>query len=242
MKTIHVVSDVFKNLADYENIFTYSSAVDLINAATLTNTQLVIGQGIYEEQALNLQNSIDNLPAKSVTVMSHFDNYYRCDSTFTHKAKEFNTIISTPRKMQENQYESQLMIHEDCAELSDHVTGKHVQFMVLIEAARQMVNAVTEIYYSDKTKIYLANKLNITFAEFVYPFETKLVYAVKDSKIKVGGDGRMEVEIDFVQSGKTKCSVNFTFTILNRAFVENIETGSLKKEFSWNCGAQSCVK
>lgn len=51
--------------------------------------------------------------------------------------------------MNTNIFESHLMLNDRCAEMSDHVTGQHLQGMILIEAARQMTLAVTEMYFID---------------------------------------------------------------------------------------------
>ena len=176
----------------------------------------MLGQGISEDQSAIFEEKL-----------SYFDEHERCPGHLTHKVKYQNTLISDPKKIDEDYYRSLLMIDEDCAELSDHVTGKHIQFMVLIEAARQMVNAVTEKYYSDRSKIFLAKNIGVQFSNFVYPFKTEMNYKVLDKKIKIGGNREMSVEIEFVQWGKSVSKFNMTFTILSRDFVTELENKSI---------------
>lgn len=229
MDVIRVISDKFKNLADNNAILTFTQIQE--SNKTIDSPKMIsLEQGLSEEQTKILKSTLKT-NENIIGVKSYFDQYKRCDSAYTHKAVEYNTLISDPVQESDSHYLSLLMVDERCAELSDHVTGKHLQFMVLIEAARQMVNAVTEKYYSNSSKIFLANDLDIQFKEFVYPFETKIKYEVEMSKVLDGGNGKMKAKIDFVQNDKIKCSVFFTFTILCRNFVDTIEQSAIKSNY-----------
>ena len=111
-----------------------------------------------------------------------------------------------------------LLIDDECADLSDHVTGKHVQFMVLLEAARQMGNAVTQKFHSTAAKMYLAENINVDFKAFAYPFQVDLEYRVLERNLRTTGDGKMAVRIDFRQQGKVIAQLTLTFTVPNSSY------------------------
>lgn len=69
----------------------------------------------------------------------------------THKNKAENVLISEVSQIDVASYQCHLLIDDGCAEMADHVTGQHVQGMVLLEACRQMVNSVSERFLIKKT-------------------------------------------------------------------------------------------
>ncbi len=227
---LSIVGDIFNNSANGKTILTFSQIVSSIKNQTpivSRDCTLWLEQGMSEEQVNSLKNLVAEKPIK---IHSYFDQWVRCSGKFTHKSKPFNTLIADPIVVEEaHEFESCLLIDERCAELSDHVTGKHIQFMVLVEAARQMGNAVTEKFFSNENMIFLANDLDIKFNGFVYPFDVKIIYRVLESKIKMAGNGRMKVIIELSQMNEIKTSVTINFTILERSFVTSIENSALEK-------------
>lgn len=230
MKKYSVVSDVFKNSADNQKVLVISDVFSRIKDNLLDNCELILEQGISEDQANSLKNLVNNT-SRNILVNSYFDQYVRCSGKLTHKHKAFNTLISEPlASINTDKFESVLLIDERCAELNDHVTGKHIQLMVLIEAARQMVNAVTEKFFSGISiapMSYLANHLEVQCNEFIYPFFTKMIYRVLESKIKMDGNGKMKIIVEFFQENTVKSSVIFSFTILESQFVSTIEKNAI---------------
>lgn len=230
MKKYFVVSDVFRNSADNQKVLTFCDVFSKIAMNALDNCELLLEQGISEEQTDCLRNLVKN-ESKSIIITSYFDQYVRCSGKLTHKHKTFNTLISEPvASVDANEFEAVLLIDARCAELSDHVTGKHLQLMLLIEAARQMVNAVTEKFFSDTSMTsmsYLTNHLEIQCNAFVYPFFTKIIYRVLNSKIKMDGNGKMKIIVDFIQDNTVKSSVIFSFMILENKFVTSIEENAI---------------
>lgn len=228
LSKIHVVGEKFINVANNHEIATFSEIIQRVDMGKLPQITLCLEQGVSEVQQQELQAKLyNNKQSNDVKVESYFSETRRCSDHYTHKKQSFNTLISEPICVSQDNYVALLMINETCAELSDHVTGKHVQFMVLVEAARQMVNAVTEKFYSDSSKIYLASDLQINFTNFVYPFRTEIHYSVMETKMKEGGNGKMKAKIDFIQHGELKSTIFFCFTILDKNFVTEIENKAI---------------
>ncbi|MFZ6752916.1 AfsA-related hotdog domain-containing protein [Undibacterium sp. Dicai25W] len=195
----------------------------------LLSDGISIEQGVSHTQAIRIKEAIDNVGLfKAPILTSYFDQYQRCNGVLTHKLKAENTLISDPGKIDEDIFHSILMIDDECAELSDHVTGKHLQFMVLIEAGRQMANAVTQKFYSNDSKIYMAENMNISFESFAYPFAVDINFLMLDKKIRASGDGKLTSQIQFFQSGKRVAEIVISFTVMDKKFVSTLESMALK--------------
>lgn len=229
-KTLHVVGNRFSELSNSDTVLSFDEAVERCRAGRIDAARVSLQQGVSESQHQSLKALLDHHnPQPPVRLTSYFDEYRRCSGTLTHKAKVANTLISEPEPMTEaDAYASILMIDDDCAELSDHVTGKHIQFMVLIEAARQMANAVTQKFYSTSAKMYLAEEIGVAFKAFAYPFETRLECRLTSKNVRATGDGKMALAIGFIQQGKPICQLSLAFTILDRKFVASMEANGLK--------------
>ena len=133
-------------------------------------------------------------------------HYQLSPQSLSHKVKTHNTMISEPLVGRPgHEYVSYLMLDDDCAEMSDHNTGFHIQGMVLTEAARQMMLAVGEKYLLDKTlkgQAYFAlRKVNSEFFHFAFPIEMKIVHHVLRKKVK-GTTHLVNPRTEFVQNNQ----------------------------------------
>src|SRR5690625_2275198 len=61
----------------------------------------------------------------------------RASSALSHKHNPKNTLVSMPRQVTADTFELHLMIDEDCELMNDHLSGQHVQGMVLIERSEE---------------------------------------------------------------------------------------------------------
>jgi len=230
MKTkyaIHIVGDAFHNITDSKAIFTTTQFIS--NHSKIKPTDIYIGQGVSLTKYENIKNIIINNNDQHPLIHSTFDDYVKCDKELTHKHKIENILISTPTTINKDKYKSVLMIDDDCIELSDHVTGQHLQFMLLIEAARQMANAVTQKFYSSSFHIYLLNKLEANFEGFIYPFHTVLECTLLNKDLKIDGNGRMSMTINFIQKNKIPSSISFQYTVMEKNFVRKLEELGIEK-------------
>lgn len=226
---IRVVGNKFQELSNAQSILTFDELVTRVREGQLEPAAISLEQGISESQVDVLRDLVaQSNHAGQISLRSYFDSHQRCDGALTHKTKRSNTLISDPHETGEDTYASVLLIDDDCADLSDHVTGKHVQFMVLLEAARQMGNAVTQKFHSTAAKMYLAENINVDFKAFAYPFRVDLEYRVLERNLRTTGDGKMAVQIDFRQQGRLIAQLTLTFTVLDRKFVSALESTALK--------------
>jgi hypothetical protein len=187
--------------------------MQLISLSAISNCSLLIKQGVTEEQVANLRERLVVFKKeRSVLVDSIFDHHHRCPKKLTHKVKAQNVLVSEPTELTDSSYKSVLMIDERCADLSDHVTGIHLQGMVLMEASRQFTTAVLEKFFINrfvKSKIKMVmGEFQSNFHRYAFPMDAEFnLKIVKDRKIN--NNNRMfTVLISIFQNGETIAEIN----------------------------------
>nr|NIN00038.1 hypothetical protein [candidate division Zixibacteria bacterium] len=89
-----------------------------------------------------------------------------------HKQRMENVMVTHPKAVSEHRFVSHLVVDENCAELSDHITGIHMQGTLFIEAARQMFMASSVRYVkelSHQNHVYTLQRVQVGFKNFLYP-------------------------------------------------------------------------
>jgi hypothetical protein len=228
---LYVVGDKFKNFSENPKVISISALeilVNSINEKIETSEQYLIyvGQGISTERLKILDAKIAQANIENIIQLKTPEYYEKADSNLTHKHKIENIMISDPMRQDADHYISVLMLDDNCAEMSDHVTGQHIQGMVLVEAARQMTLAVTEKYFLDENsrrKIdFVTNHLETNFHNFVFPLDVKIDYEIK--KIRgLAGNQRFDVIAKFIQNKKICVEVGYGFSVYANGFVKEKE-------------------
>src|SRR5690606_12858101 len=147
-----VVGDKFASYVQGKEAITLSQLRGLLSLsipllASQGVTVLVPGQGLGDESVKQLLRE-----ATASANLSSFDFSLwhslpaRAPMSLSHKHNPANTLISSPRRLAADVFESHLLIDEECELMHDHLSGQHVQGMVLIEATRQALLAVAEAY------------------------------------------------------------------------------------------------
>ncbi|MNP31136.1 A-factor biosynthesis hotdog domain protein [compost metagenome] len=89
------------------------------------------------------------------------------------KYRPENVLISIPERTDDGIYTASLLLHAQNELLLDHLTGQHVQGMVLLEACRQMLLAVTERFHLDEyeppKRYFVLNEMNVRYTAFAFP-------------------------------------------------------------------------
>ena len=218
-QVIHVVGDKFALFARENPGVTTVSELErsLERNSVAGRLGLIVGQGVSMDRLKLLEERIGRSAAASRVTIREARIRNRAPGKYTHKHYERNTIISTPVKDEgEDTYRCHLLLDDDCAEMSDHVTGHHLQGIVFFEAARQMFLAVTERFWLEQfTRPYyfVINEFNTTYHTFGFPLPTDLTLKVVSER----GDSRktgavfLDVKVEFFQVGVsiTECFVKF---------------------------------
>lgn len=179
----YIVGDKFLNFAANKGVTTISKFLDMLNLpkSQIHSGHYVIGQGIAEYQEQSIFKKIKDFNLTDTISIRSFE-YQRLTKKYSHKAKNENVMITEPIKIGTHKYRSQLKIDDKCAEMDDHITGHHLQGMVLIEAARQLMLAVSELYYLEpeqQGKMYfILHSIKTEFKAFMFPIESIVEYEV----------------------------------------------------------------
>lgn len=179
-----IVGDDYGYFADREQVFTVSD----FYRKMLDNGQwpepsadIIIGQGIsYHDREF-----IDH-----ATKRRHADRLWALPQIAsledTHKRTEENVLISQPQNLGRHCYGFELSITDKADRLSDHVTGKHVGAMLLMEAARQATIAVIERDYSEtSTEKFglILDRFDCQFDGYLFPLPTSLTTTIEELKV-----------------------------------------------------------
>lgn len=217
-----VVGDKFSDFAALEGVMTVSKLANLLDGLVQADElprQVVFGQGVSESWRTYLKNRVEEgeFPVEFIGERQISE---RTGRKFCHKWDRHNVLITDPRRTGLNEYSMLLSIDDACEIMSDHVTGHHVQGMVLIEAARQAFLAVTERFLLPKDeKYYFAiNKFDTSYHKFAFPLPTEICFNLNEIDRRRDDRVSAKATVAFYQCGECVCevAVEYTAVLQNR--------------------------
>lgn len=205
-----VVGDKFANYVKGKDAVTLSQLRGLLSLSIpLPNqgvTLLVPGQGLGDESVAELLKEAAASPNLAFFDFSLWHNLpKRAGRALSHKHHSANTLISEPRQLTADLFELHMMIDENCELMNDHQSGQHVQGMILIEAARQAIVAVTEAYLLPKNGIeyaFVLNNLSVSYSHYTFPVGAVLRCNILNKSIDNPKRLSFEAEILVEQCGQ----------------------------------------
>ena len=214
-----VVGDEFRDFSVNDGVITISELHRQIDAGELPqeDSVLVPGQGLSPEQAALV--AVTPGAHRNAGAFAHWNlNRFaaKAQRDLTHKHKPENGLISEPRRVTRDLFEMDVLIDGRTELMSDHVTGQHVQGMVLVEACRQAFLAVTERFFinpDDGIKYYFViNEMNATYLGFVFPLDIQIRYFIKHKQADNPQRMSFDVLMEVMQGGQVATSVATKFT------------------------------
>lgn len=227
-----VVGDKFASYARGKDVITVSNLRGLLTLSIPLlshqgRTVLVPGQGLNENTVKQLLEEAGQSPN-----ISHFDFSLwhdmpqRASISLTHKHRPENVLVSTPVRMNASQFQMHLMVDEDCELMKDHLSGQHVQGMVLIEAARQAMLAVTEAYLIPENGIdysFVFEALSVQYSHYTFPLgaviEANIVECAVDNPKRL----HFAAETVVKQCGQTVSEFTMSFAAMERSRISKRE-------------------
>lgn len=233
-----VVGDCFSGFSSVEGVFTVSElarhlrqlgGTDRFRSKSVLPEYLVWGQGISENDRAYIAQLIDHAPSPIAISLADWPPTVSATRGHVHKHAPQNVLISVPKRIDENCFLADLQIDARNELLLDHVTGLHVQGMVLTEAIRQMFLAVSEEHLFDENtpaETYFAIKsMTVDYKSFVFPVGASLLF--KTDQLKRSDDGRLSVTASIgVWQGEVECAtskVSFSVFDAHRLKTREIE-------------------
>ncbi|MEH6909383.1 MAG: AfsA-related hotdog domain-containing protein [Oceanicoccus sp.] len=173
-----VVGDKFASYVAHKEAVTVSELLALLSMSktrsnTSDRTVLVPGQGIGDESRQALLRAAASSQNVSDFDFSLWHNLpERASPVHSHKTNSRNVLVSVPRQVASNVFELDVMIDEDCELMTDHMSGQHMQGMVLMEAARQAMIVVIETHLMPDYDIdysFIADSLSVNYSNYGFP-------------------------------------------------------------------------
>ena len=202
---MYVVGDGFVNFSKTVGVVRISDFEEMISLPRIgkaTNGFYIIGQGISEERIKKIKQRLQDSKINDIFIKDNFCE--KEQNQFVHKTLRENVMISQPKVIRDGLFVSRLMIDDRCAEMSDHLTGQHVQGVVLIEAARQMGLSVSEHFFLSNEerfkRYFVLNNLDVQFQQFVFPLEVEMRCIVLEHKNLGEENFTIKYAIEFVQN------------------------------------------
>lgn len=215
-----VIGDKFKNFSKIENVITASELDSILDSKKINNNvRFHLGQGLPEQTINSLLNKAEK---QAKRFLLEFNPLIKSGRDLSHKHQDRNSMLGVPKKLTDSLFEVDILLDENCDEMGDHITGYHVQGMVLTEAARQTFLAVTEEYFLGNMKgasYFVINNLDTDYHRFVFPLPATILYQVKERKEKKGGSLFFDIEMSVIQNGELCATVRTKFTTYEHEFL-----------------------
>jgi hypothetical protein len=239
-KTMFIVSDRFEKFAENEHVISVSAAEALLaqDHGLDHNIRLQLGQGISAsrvEQLLSLAES------QKKRWMLDFMRLDKAGRSHAHKHDPRNSMISMPRRVGPTTFALDVLLDEECAEMSDHMTGQHIQGMVLLEATRQAFLAVTEEFYlkdDPESSYFVINQMDTEYLHFVFPLPISILYEIEEHRPGKRGSHSFQVRMSVIQNQKICCVVKTRFSTYHDAFITAKENDLAKAAIDFELYAE----
>lgn len=139
-----VVPHDFANFADQLSLMRHSLLLDTLRrsrAATLQDRHFIAGQVLDEMQINHAYCLARSEGLERGCPDRQLWHGELADRASSHKHCSENVLISTPERLEQDEFELELRLHARSELMPDHLTGEHVQGMVLAETCLLYVQA-----------------------------------------------------------------------------------------------------
>ena len=228
VKPLLVVGNVFSTFAAKNaGVNTVSELKGMVTKRPICRYRVLIGQGVCHSDIEEIVAIIGKSEYRSHFLLDSLDclDFQKNIShqNNVHKHKPSNVMISPATSMGANCFFMLLHIQNECAELSDHTTGQHVQGMVLVEAARQAMLCVTEEYILDNnarhSSYFVLNNLQIFFKKFAFPGEINMRFVISNLERKKGGTVKADSVTTFYHGSEELAEISINYTAYPKKYI-----------------------
>jgi hypothetical protein len=227
---VYVVGDKFEDFGKNERVVTIGELERQIADGSdenmfSDNRVFVAGQGLQPERVASMREAITAAGYPHRADSLRLDEL--ADQSITHKQSSQNTMITAPRQVNDRQFVAKIQLNDLCAEMADHMTGQHIQGIVLVEAARQMFLAVVSSFLLDPKRgssyYFVVNRLDVSYLNFAFPLPLDINFNLIERGVDSAGNLSIEAQIEIVQACEKVCEVTARFAIYRSAMMKMIE-------------------
>lgn len=218
-----VVGDCFVSFSKHPNVLSFKKFRALNPSSDeVSSSDYVIGQGI----SLKELNAI-KINQPSLYGLIKNPEVLKKAHSISHKQKVENCHVTHPIKITETEYMLNVAVDPGCPELADHITGEHINGVILIEAARQAGIAVTEEYFLSKSEefYFILKKINSEFHHFLFPIPIKIECKILSFTRKKNVEIEFESEATFYHDEAQKATtIRALYSVYPKSLMEYLES------------------
>lgn len=230
----YIIGDKFQRFSDNNTVLTLSEAIEHIAIIVRIAQFIILGQGLNKDEVLLLKQKVHQQRSlRKIIIIDKVSQ--KIDKHLVQKLDDKNVLISCPQRVDTSNYISELIIDDDCAEMSDDYVGQYINGVLLVEAARQMfVGCVLTSDLSPEFRARAGNmqftlsKIDIRFDNFVFPLTTKLHLRFSDIHIH-GESAKGAANVRFYQFDRECCEITFQATAYTEKLFSCIEKRNAAK-------------
>jgi hypothetical protein len=215
--TIHLVGERFATFAANEDVTTVNRFIGNVRSGLYDDlpqpVRLAVGQGVdasdWEVVATELTRrgllARFRLPAVPVMV----------NTKLVHKRSPENVMLADARRRGPLRMAARLCLSDMNELVQDHVTGQHVAGMVLIEAARQLMQLTNhELVVDDDAHAFVLCSLSASFEGYVFPLGVDLECAL--TRLDTSKPARQDytAEVVISQGGRGQATIRSEYQIV----------------------------
>lgn len=221
-----VVGDTFGALASIGRVQTVSQFAKALRSGAALPDRIVAGQGVsdYELEYLTAELRAKRAAAVSIEPSA----VERVSRGVAHKHRETNVLLADLERVTDDAFEANLRLHADNELLQDHLTGQHVQGIVVIEALRQMFIAVFEAAHglrmAERQFYVVWDRMDITFTTFLFPLPARISCRIVEEDLTDLSRMAFRVDMNITQNGVEAARADVGFGVHDHDKISAIES------------------
>ncbi|RDK02745.1 AfsA-related hotdog domain-containing protein [Paraburkholderia lacunae] len=233
--TVHrariVVGSRIKSQCDHERLISVDEARRLIDgwSAADGTLALVVGQGLDDASLHGVYAAVER--RGPCVVLSPSAPPRRASRRLTHKHVEPNIAITDPLAGGDGSYSCALLLDERSADVSDHLTGRHIPGQMIAEAARQTAIAVTERFFLPPGRPvevrFVTHEMSVSYADFVLPLPIDIRCVPLKLRRASSCSLRVSYEMHFTQLRQVAAVAQFSISVVDRRYFDSREKALL---------------
>lgn len=222
-----VIAEEFNHFVKKPGVLAYGTLLEQLRSnrvETLRGKTLVAAQGLSEMQidhAFCLGISLGL--SQEFACWNEWSKHARAGYALSHKHRDENVLISVPRRVDDSNFEADVLIDSRSELMLDHLTGLHVQGMVLTEACRQMFIATTEAHCmgadAPAKRYFVINEMNMRFLQFAFPLPATIRYQLQDVQRPRADRMSVVAEMEVWQNGRAVAAMGVKFGVFDDAYL-----------------------
>lgn len=222
MPILVVVANQFQEFSRHSNVLSHEALLDMLmhRNDSLRGTRVIAGQGLDARELRHVHQL-----AIAQGYREEFAHWHAwaaaapASRDLSHKRRPENVLISTPQACADGGYCARLVLHPHNELMLDHLTGQHVQGMVLLEACRQMFLAVTERFHLDgfepAQRYFVLNEMSVRYTAFTFPLPAEIRYRLLKKEHPRPDRVDVSAEMDVWQADKAVTCVGVDFSVMD---------------------------